>query len=158
MKCPFCLEMETKVVDSRYATSSDTIRRRRLCPKCSGRFTTRETLELSMPRVLKKDGSRCAFNEEKIRRGLLRSCEKRSISVSQIDDLIRSIKDMVILKSEKDEIASASIGDIVMAALRKLDEVAYIRFASVYKSFTTVESFQGAINALKEERDLISEE
>ena len=158
MKCPYCQETETKVVDSRYSSSSDTIRRRRQCPKCNSRFTTRETLELSMPRVMKKDGSRCVFDEEKIRRGILRCCEKRSINSDQIDDVVCKIKDQIVARSEKDEITSLVIGDIVMNAMRNLDEVAYIRFASVYESFTSIESFQEAVNQLKEERDLICEE
>ena len=110
-----------------------------------------------MPRVLKKNGSRSIFDEEKIRRGLSRSCEKRSISVAQIDDMVCQIRDMIIVRSEKDEISSAVIGEIVMNALRQLDEVAYIRFASVYESFTSIESFQGVINQIKEERDMICE-
>lgn len=150
MKCPSCKESETKVLDSRQTSGSDSIRRRRVCPACQTRFTTRETIEVHYPRVVKRNGQRIQFQEEKIRRGLLRACEKRNIEASQLEQTIDLIKDQVLALAKRDEISSATLGELVLCQLKELDEVAYIRFASVYKSFSDIESFQRLISDLKQ--------
>lgn len=149
MKCPSCSAQETKVIDSRSSLDSTSIRRRRQCPHCQKRFTTREAIEVHYPRVVKRSGLRCVFNEEKIQQGIVRAMEKRPIDSEQIESLVQQVKERVVLEAEAEEISSQRIGDIVMEALRRLDEVAYVRFASVYKSFASVESFVTTVQNLK---------
>lgn len=149
MKCPSCQAQETKVVDSRSAPSQTSIRRRRLCPQCNKRFTTRETIEVQYPRVTKKTGVRCVFDENKIRLGVTRAVEKRNIDHEQIENIVASISEKVVACATNDEITSRQIGLIVMESLRLIDEVAYVRFASVYQSFASIESFLSIVQQLK---------
>ncbi|MDD4877448.1 MAG: transcriptional regulator NrdR [Candidatus Nanoarchaeia archaeon] len=147
MKCPYCGCKETKVTDSRESNEEPVTRRRRECPKCKKRFTTYERLETSNVIVVKKDGRREQFDREKLRRGLLRACEKRPISSDKIDSVISDMESD-ITSSGKTEVASRLLGEKVMSALKKLDKVAYIRFASVYREFTDLETFQEELKTL----------
>ncbi|HSX20757.1 MAG TPA: transcriptional regulator NrdR [Gammaproteobacteria bacterium] len=149
MQCPFCLAIDTKVVDSR-AVGGDAqqIRRRRECIGCSARFTTYETVEISLPRVLKKDGSFVQFNEEKIRAGILRALEKRPVNTDEVDLIIKSIMKRLRASGER-EISTQLIGEWVMSELKSLDAVAYVRFASVYRRFEDVEAFNAEIQRLR---------
>ena len=148
MKCPFCMAHESKVVDKR-DSEVVAIRRRRECLACSRRFTTYERIELVVLTVVKKDGRRETFNPEKLRAGILRACEKRPISRKQVDELIDSVE-AEIRAAGVTEIASELLGDLSMTRLRTLDQVAYIRFASVYRSFADVESFQQEVQQLQQ--------
>lgn len=147
MKCPFCMAHESKVVDKRDSDVSST-RRRRECLVCQRRFTTYERVELVELTVVKKDGRRETFNPEKLRSGILRACEKRPVSRKHIDDLIDSVE-CEIRAAGVVEISSGLLGDLAIARLRNLDQVAYIRFASVYRSFADVESFQQEVQQLQ---------
>lgn len=150
MQCPFCRAEDTKVIDSRAAGNEvQQIRRRRECTICAERFTTYETVELSLPRVQKKDGSYVQFNEEKIRAGILRALEKRQVATSAIDGIIRSIISKLRATGER-EVSTQKIGEWVMDELRLLDPVAYVRFASVYRRFEDVDAFHAEIKRLKE--------
>jgi transcriptional repressor NrdR len=140
MKCPFCASLEDKVVDSRSSKSGDAIRRRRECLKCGKRFTTYEQLEDIQPQVVKKDGRREAFDRLKILGGLRKACEKRPISLETLDNLVDDIQRELELKYDK-EFPSKQIGELVMQKLYLLDEVAYVRFASVYRQFKDVQAF-----------------
>jgi transcriptional repressor NrdR len=140
MKCPYCSAVDTKVLDSRNLEDGSVIRRRRKCESCQKRFTTFETVELSMPMVLKRDGRREAFQKDKIRSGIDKACEKRPISSGQIDRIINNIEKAILDISDK-EISSQDIGNLVMMYLRHLDPVAYIRFAAVYRKFQDVDEF-----------------
>ena len=144
MKCPFC-GAETQVTNKR-DTETET-RRRRECLKCKKRFTTYEKIETRDLRVIKKDGRREAFDIEKIRKGVIRACEKRPISIEKIDDTIREIENK-LKSSNKKEIKTEAIGEMVMKALKKLDKVAYIRFASVYRDFKDIGDFKKEIKGL----------
>ena len=135
MKCPFCLAPDTKVLDSRNLEEGSTIRRRRKCEACQKRFTTFETVELSMPMVIKRDGRREAYQREKIKMGIEKACEKRPISAVQIERIIANIEKAILDISDK-EVLTKDVGNLVMMYLRHLDPVAYIRFASVYRDFT----------------------
>ncbi len=146
MKCPVCGEIEDKVIDSRLAKDNTAIRRRRQCLNCFKRFTTYERIEDITPFVIKKDGRREAFDRRKIVEGILRACEKRPISIEQIEAVADTIEQDLMERSEK-EIHVSYIGERVMQALKKLDEVAYVRFASVYRSFRDIDEF---INEIKE--------
>lgn len=150
MQCPFCQAIDTKVVDSR-AVGGDgqQIRRRRECITCAARFTTYETVELTLPRVLKKDGSYVQFNEEKIRSGILRALEKRPVGTLQVDNIIKLIINRLRASGER-EISTHLLGEWVMAELKSLDAVAYVRFASVYRRFEDIEAFHAEIERLKE--------
>ncbi|HIG67096.1 MAG TPA: transcriptional regulator NrdR [Porticoccaceae bacterium] len=151
MYCPFCNADDTKVVDSRLVAEGGQVRRRRECVDCSERFTTYELAELVMPRVIKSDGSREPFNEEKLRAGLQRALEKRPVSIEQIEISISQIKHFLQVTGER-EINSRIIGEEVMGQLHELDEVAYIRFASVYRSFQDLSEFQDELNRLKDKK------
>jgi transcriptional repressor NrdR len=144
MKCPFCKSADTQVIDSRVSDNGDSIRRRRRCADCSKRFTTYETVELRMPQVVKQDGSRTEFDLEKLRTGFMRALHKRPVPTSLVDEAVATIAQNVLALGER-EIASRRIGEMVMRELHKLDQVAYIRFASVYKSFEDIDDFQDAI-------------
>ena len=148
MHCPFCGAADTRVIDSRLTAEGDKVRRRRECPRCSARFTTYEAAELLMPPVRKRDGRREPFLEEKLRTGLLRALEKRPVNAGQIEEIILSIKNRIRASGER-ELDSAKIGEWVMEALRGLDQVAYVRFASVYRSFEDVNAFRVEIDRLQ---------
>jgi transcriptional repressor NrdR len=151
MHCPFCQHEDTRVIDSRVSEDGSTIRRRRECEHCGERFSTFETAELKLPTVVKGDGRREAFDERKLRIGFERSLQKRPVSAEQIDAAVRSVMHDLRRSGER-EIASRRIGVHVMAELRKLDQVAYVRFASVYRKFEDVADFREEIDRL--ERDL----
>ena len=141
MYCPFCGNEETKVTDSRLAGEGRQIRRRRECLSCGERFTTFETAELVMPRIIKQDGTREPFNEDKLRGGILRALEKRPVTADQIEIAIGRIQHHLRASGER-EVSSGQLGEEVMAELRELDQVAYVRFASVYRSFEDVNAFR----------------
>jgi len=147
MRCPFCKAQETKVIDSRLVADGDQVRRRRECLACSERYTTYEVAELLMPRVVKQDGTRQPFDEEKLRAGILRSLEKRPVSVEQIESCINRIKHSLRATGER-EVRSMVVGEAVMKELRRLDQVAYVRFASVYRSFQDLAEFKAEIERL----------
>lgn len=147
MKCPFCRNPETKVTDSRDTDDGASIRRRRECLACGKRFTTYETVEKAPLRVIKKNGTRELFDRNKIRNGLIRACEKRNISSAQIENII-NIVERKARNSLKQEISSEDIGNMVMEELRKLDQVAYVRFASVYREFKDLSSFMSELEEL----------
>jgi transcriptional repressor NrdR len=149
MHCPYCNTTDTKVTDSRLSTNGDEVRRRRQCPDCQERFTTYERYELVMPRVVKHDGSREAFDENKLKRGLLHALQKRPVSTEAIDQVISDITRQIHARGEK-EVSSKHIGEMVMAALKKLDHIAYVRFASVYRRFTDLDAFKQEIERLIE--------
>jgi transcriptional repressor NrdR len=151
MKCPFCSDFDNKVVDSRLSGDSDVIRRRRECLECGRRFTTYERVEDILPMVIKKDGRREPFDRNKILSGIHTACQKRPISVTVMEEMVDRVEKKVQEKGEK-EIKSSNIGETVMTELSDLDEVAYVRFASVYRSFKDINEF---MNELK---DLLSEE
>ena len=140
MKCIYCGNTESKVLDSRSSDESNSIRRRRECLSCGKRFTTYETIENTTLLVIKADGSRQEFDSEKLKRGIIRACEKRPVSISQIDTIINEIK-KELYNSLDQEVESAKIGELVMNELKKVDEVSYIRFASVYRKFADLTHF-----------------
>ena len=148
MHCPFCKAADTQVIDSRVNDDGDSIRRRRRCPACNKRFTTYETVELRMPQLVKQDGSRTEFDLDKLRTGFMRALHKRPVPTPLVDDAVATITQQVLALGER-EIESRRIGEMVMKELYKLDKVAYIRFASVYKSFQDVDDFQDAIKEVQ---------
>jgi len=148
MKCPFCNADSTSVVDSRVSEEGDSIRRRRRCLTCDKRFTTYETIELRMPQVVKQDGSRSEFDREKLLTGFTRALHKRPVPTEYVDAAIDKIEQKLLALGER-EVPSRKIGEMVMGELYKLDKVAYIRFASVYKSFQDVDDFHDAIKAVQ---------
>ena len=147
MKCLYCDCIESKVVDSRSADDDRTIRRRRECTACGRRFTTYETIEVTPVLVVKNNGTRESFNVEKIRNGVIKSCEKRPVSMSVIDDLVADISKQVY-NSMESEISTKAIGEMVMERLKKVDEVAYVRYASVYRSFKDLSSFMAELKQM----------
>ncbi len=151
MHCPFCGAADSKVIDSRLVADGSQVRRRRECIVCHERFTTFETAELVMPRVIKKDGTRVPFDEDKLRKGIQRALEKRPVSIEKIEESVSHIKAKIRAIGER-EIKSSLIGDYVMDALRALDQVAYVRFASVYRQFTDVKEFGDEIARLREDQ------
>ena len=150
MRCPYCSHSETDVVDSR-DTDDLRIRRRRECAKCKRRFTTYEEVDKEDIFIIKKDGRREKFDRHKLMSGLERSCEKRPVSREQIEEMANWVEGK-LRKSGKKEIATDAIGELVMERLRKVDDVAYIRFASVYRSFTDIDSFEDALRKLKRKK------
>jgi len=150
MFCPFCNADDTKVIDSRLVADGHQVRRRRECLACHERFTTFEAAELVMPRIIKRDGSREPFNEDKLRNGLLRSLEKRPVSTEEIEQLIHKIKSQLRATGER-ELASQMLGNLIMDELVKVDKVAYVRFASVYRSFKDIREFGEEIARLGEQ-------
>lgn len=150
MRCPFCGALDTKVIDSRLASEGDQVRRRRECLECSERFTSYETAELMLPRIIKSNGQREGFLEEKLRAGILRALEKRPVDLDSIETAVAHIKRQLLARGER-EVDSRTIGDLVMHELRALDHVAYIRFASVYLSFENINAFRDAIDRLEKE-------
>ena len=150
MHCPFCNEVDTKVIDSRLVANGQQVRRRRECPQCSERFTTFETAELVFPYIIKRDGRRSPFDEQKLRAGLLRALEKRPVSSEQIEIVMQHLLSKIRATGER-EISSQLLGEWVMDELRPLDQVAYVRFASVYRSFQDVQAFNKEIEKLQNE-------
>ncbi|SDK42167.1 transcriptional repressor NrdR [Billgrantia gudaonensis] len=150
MHCPFCGTQDTRVTDSRLVADGDQVRRRRQCSACGERFTTYETAELVMPRVVKADGSRESFDERKLRAGMLRALEKRPVSAEAIEAAIERIRQQLRARGER-EIEARDIGEAVMRSLEQLDQVAYIRFASVYRRFQDIDEFRAEIDRLAEE-------
>ncbi|WP_416305068.1 transcriptional regulator NrdR [Neptunicella sp. SCSIO 80796] len=140
MFCPFCSAQETKVIDSRLVAEGHQVRRRRECISCHERFTTFETAELVMPRVVKRDGSREPFNEDKLRAGLQRALEKRPVDTEKVEECINRIKSALRATGER-EVSSELVGNLIMDGLKELDKVAYVRFASVYRSFEDIREF-----------------
>jgi transcriptional repressor NrdR len=148
MHCPFCNHEETKVIDSRLAGEGQQIRRRRECLKCGERFTTFETAELVMPRIIKSDGSRAPFDEQKLRNSLLKALEKRPVSSEALDAAVVHICHKLRALGER-EVAARQVGEMAMEELHSLDEVAYVRFASVYRSFQDVDAFREEIERMR---------
>ena len=149
MHCPFCSAEDTKVIDSRLVAEGGQVRRRRECLSCQERFTTYELAELLMPRVIKSDDTREPFDEDKLRSGLLRALEKRPVGMEQIEEGISHIKHELRATGER-EVTSRLIGEQVMGQLRELDEVAYVRFASVYRSFQDLSEFRAELDRLEQ--------
>ncbi|MDO8503923.1 MAG: transcriptional regulator NrdR [bacterium] len=147
MKCPFCGALETSVVESRTADEGSTIRRRRHCEKCDKRFTTYEGVRTSVLWVVKKGGRREPFDREKLKRGILRAIEKRPVSLELIDEVVDEVE-REMLRKEREEISSRQIGNTVLRRLRKIDKVAWLRFASVYLEFENLSDFEKAMNVL----------
>jgi transcriptional repressor NrdR len=150
MYCPFCGDKETKVNDSRLVADGNQVRRRRECQECGERFTTFESAELVLPRVIKSNGNRQPFDEDKLRSGLTRALEKRPVSLEVVESTIDKIKHKLRATGER-EIKTREVGEIVMEALRELDDVAYVRFASVYRSFQDVNEFREEIERMDKE-------
>ena len=150
MRCPFCSDMDTRVIDSRLVGEGDQIRRRRECTACSERFTTYETPELNYPRIIKNDGRRELFNEEKLRGGIMRALEKRPVEMAKVDLAVAQIEHKLRAHGDR-EIKSRKVGEWVMEQLRAIDQVAYVRFASVYRSFEDVRAFLEEIERLENE-------
>ena len=151
MKCPFCSAPDTQVVDSRVSEEGDRIRRRRRCVSCDKRFTTYETIELRMPQVVKANGTRQEYDEERLRTGFARALHKRPVPTEYVDAAIERITQKLLSLGER-EIPSRRIGEMVMRELHKLDEVAYVRYASVYRHFQDVEAFREEIERLRHRR------
>jgi len=148
MRCPFCHVDQDRVVDSRSSSDGTVVRRRRECLNCGKRFTTYERVEETPLRVVKKDGSRTPFDREKIRHGIARACEKRPVSAAQIDEVVTRIENEVTRKYDR-EVPSRFIGEQVMESLKRLDKIAYVRFASVYREFKDPEEFIAAIEGAR---------
>jgi len=150
MHCPFCSAEDTKVIDSRLVAEGDQVRRRRVCLSCHERFTTFEVAELVMPRIIKQNGTREPFDENKLRAGLLRALEKRPVSIEAIESAINHIKHFLQATGER-EVKALLVGEKVMEQLKKLDEVAYVRFASVYRRFKDLNEFRQEIDRLEQQ-------
>ncbi len=148
MRCPFCATQDTRVVDSRLASEGDQVRRRRVCASCKERFTTYEVAELTLPKLIKRDGAREPFNEGKLRSGMLRALEKRPVSSDAIESAISRIKKTMTAKGDR-EVSVDELGELVMRELSALDHVAFVRFASVYRSFQDVSEFTEMIESMK---------
>lgn len=148
MRCPFCEAEETKVIDSRLANEGYVVRRRRECLHCSERFTTFETAELVLPQIVKNDNRREPFNEEKLRSGIIRALEKRPVESDAVEALISHIKLLMRATGDR-EIPASQLGEWVMESLKSIDQVAYVRFASVYRSFEDVNAFREEIERLE---------
>lgn len=147
MKCPFCAFPDTRVIDSRLGKDGDVIRRRRECESCRKRFTTYERVEETLPAIVKKDGGREAYDRRKVVAGLSKACEKRPVSVAAIEQTADQVEQRLLEKGEK-EVPSSMIGEAIMEALHRLDQVAYVRFASVYRDFKDAEEFMREISEL----------
>ncbi|MBR3839105.1 MAG: transcriptional repressor NrdR [Clostridia bacterium] len=151
MKCPFCGHMEDKVIDSRPTEEGSAIRRRRECLKCGSRFTTYEKIEDTPLIVIKKDGTRQIYDRNKIINCILKACSKRPVSITQVEDLAINVE-QIILNTMKREITSTEIGELIMPRLKNLDDVAYVRFASVYKQFKDVDTFLSELSKIIQEK------
>ncbi|HAT58428.1 MAG TPA: transcriptional regulator NrdR [Gammaproteobacteria bacterium] len=150
MHCPFCSAVDTKVIDSRLVAEGNNVRRRRECITCAERFTTYEAAELVMPRIIKAGGIREPFNEDKMTAGLMKALEKRPVSIERVEEAVTKIKASLRSTGER-EIDSRTVGELVMSQLRDLDEVAFVRFASVYRSFKDLNEFRQEIDRLSNE-------
>ena len=150
MHCPFCGAVDTKVIDSRLVSEGNHVRRRRQCAACSERWTTYESAELVMPRIIKQDGVREPFNEDKLMAGLAKALEKRPVSIDKVEEAMSKIKANIRSGGER-EVHSRDVGEQVMSALRELDEVAFVRFASVYRSFKDLNEFREEIDKLSKD-------
>jgi transcriptional repressor NrdR len=148
VKCPYCKAEDTAVIDSRESEDGDSVRRRRQCEACTKRFTTYERVELSMPMVVKSSGNRVPYDREKVRTGFMRALHKRPVPTEYVEQAINRIEQRVLAFGER-EVASRVIGEMVMRELKKMDDVAYIRFASVYEDFQRVDDFRDAILEVK---------
>ena len=151
MKCPYCGHPESKVIDSRPADENASIRRRRECLSCAKRFTTYETVESLPMVVIKKDGSRQSFDRQKVLRGMIRACEKRPVSLAELERIADEIEQELQNSMER-EIRTEDVGEKVMDRLRKVDQVAYVRFASVYRQFKDIDTFMAELNKLLSEK------
>ena len=151
MKCPYCSDENTQVVDTRENEDADTVRRRRRCLACDKRFTTYERVELQLPQIVKKNGSRTDYAREKLQASMMLSLRKRPVPTEHIEDALDRIEEKLVQLAER-EVASDRIGELVMRELKKLDKVAYIRFASVYRNFEDVDEFSDAIREIKKPR------
>ncbi len=151
MKCPFCANIDDKVIDSREGRSGDTIRRRRECLKCARRFTTYERIDEIPYMVIKKDGRRERFERQKILQGLLKACEKRPVPTPKLEAIVDEIEGVVQEATER-ELTTTEIGELIMRGLKKLDKVAYVRFASVYMDFKDVQEFMSELKNLLKDR------
>ncbi|HNU71210.1 MAG TPA: transcriptional regulator NrdR [Thermodesulfobacteriota bacterium] len=154
MKCPYCRELENKVIDSRVSKDGDVIRRRRECLVCKRRFTTHERVETVLPMVIKKDGSREPFERQRVLVGIQKACQKRPISAEEMEAVVRRVEEFLQELGEK-EVNSSVIGERVMQELHELDEVAYVRFASVYRSFRDITDFMNEVKDLLGDREKI---
>ena len=150
MQCPFCDEQDTRVVDSRLALDGAQVKRRRECTRCRERFTTWEAAQVTLPRIVKSDGARVPFDERKLRSGMMRATEKRPVPIEAIEAAVGRIKRRMMRSGER-EVASRAVGEAVMDALRDLDQVAYVRFASVYRKFEDVSEFRDEVERLESE-------
>ena len=151
MKCPYCGNLDTRVIDSRPVDEGVSIRRRRICDKCQKRFTTYEKIEETILMVVKKDGSRELFDRNKVRNGIVTACKKRPVTTEQLDNLVDSIERRLNNMMQR-EISSTAIGEVILESLRELDEVAYVRFASVYRQFKDVSTFVEEVSKLLQEK------
>lgn len=151
MKCPFCAYTESKVIDSRSADDSERIRRRRECLKCGKRFTTHEIIETVPVIVVKRDKSRESFDRNKLTNGLVRACEKRPVSIDKIEEIVNNIESKVQSSLDR-EVTTEQIGELAMKELKDVDEVSYVRFASVCRSFKDIETFMDELNKLLKEK------
>ena len=151
MHCPFCQAQDTKVIDSRLVGDGSQIRRRRECELCKARFTTFETADLALPRIIKSDGERQPFNGTKLKAGMLRALEKRPLSSEEVDAVFGNVLTQIRQLGER-EIPSRMLGEIVMKSLKSIDQVAYVRFASVYRDFQDIEEFAQEISTLSKEK------
>lgn len=151
MKCPYCAELNTQVVDTRENEGADTVRRRRRCTRCDKRFTTYERAELQLPQIVKKNGSRCDYQRDKLQASMMLALRKRPVTTEQLEAAIDHIEEQLLTLGER-ELPSDRIGEMVMQALQKLDKVAYIRFASVYRNFEDVADFSDAIREARKPR------
>lgn len=151
MKCPFCNFADTKVIDSRAQDDNSVIRRRRMCEQCGKRFTTYERMDLIPITVIKRDGTREIFDKVKLQNGIMKSCNKRPVTADQITKLVEDIENTLIGSGER-EVDSATLGNMVIDRLKELDEVAYVRFASVYRQFKDIESFIDELEKMRHEK------
>ena len=155
MRCPFCSHDDTRVVDSRVTEDGLQVRRRRECPQCSARFSTYETAEIKLPQIVKRDGRREPFNEHKLRGGLARAFEKRAVSIEDIDKVIDVVMRKLRTSGER-EIPAGKMGEWIMEELKRIDQVAYVRFASVYRRFEDVQAFREEVERLEKELPALS--
>ena len=147
MRCPYCVHAETQVVETRESDEGDVVRRRRKCAKCDKRFTTYERAEIALPAIVKRSGARVDFDPAKLRASMTLALRKRQVSIEQVDAAIERIQDKLLASGQR-EIASTRIGELVMRELKRLDKVAYVRFASVYRSFEDVDEFSRLIKEI----------
>jgi len=151
VKCPFCSHLESKVIDSRVTGVGDVTRRRRECESCAARFTTYERVEEALPLVVKKDGRREPFDRRKVLAGLRKACDKRAVPLSRLEGVVDAIERELMEAGEK-EVAAKAVGEKIMTELRKVDEIAYVRFASVYRSFRDIDEFRAELETIVRER------